>query len=394
MQPPQIPCDPEPHTTSAECRAEINLAAIRNNLKLIAGKSGKSVIAVVKANAYGHGALACARAALEAGCSGLAVGRLSEALNLRDQGITAPVLIFGRVPASQIPRIIALNLAVTIFEPSQVDEYASAAGNGKKLKVHIKVDTGMARLGIESEQVDALVDAVAEEKAFDFEGIYSHFAKADETDATPTDRQKNRFSALLDRLAEKNRLPRMIHLSNSAGSLFHQQLERCTHVRTGIAMYGLNPSPETVLPAEFEPVLSWKTELTSIKTLHQGQQVSYGGRYQVSTPDLRVGVIMVGYADGFRRTNGNHVIVRGRLLPVIGTICMDQCMVDLSACPDAQIGDEVTLIGRDGELSLCADDLARHWNTINYEVTCGISARVQRIFIEKQKQESLEKCSH
>lgn len=394
MQFSQSTGDLKPHASAAECRAEINLSAVRNNLALIARKSGKSVIAVVKANAYGHGALACAQAAIEAGCSGLAVGRLSEALNLRDQGITAPVLIFGRVPVGQISTIIALNLTVTIFEQAQADEYASAAGNGEKLKVHIKVDTGMGRLGIESEQADALVDAVANEKAFDFEGIYSHFAKADEIDTTPTDRQKNRFNALLDRLAQKNQLPRMIHLSNSAGSLFHQQLERCTHVRTGIAMYGLNPSPETILPAEFEPVLCWKTELTSIKTLHQGQQISYGGRYQVSTPDLRVGVIMAGYADGFRRTNGNHVIVRGRLLPVIGTVCMDQCMVDLSACPDAQIGDEVTLIGRDGELSLSADDLAKRWNTINYEVTCGISERVQRIFIEKQKQEPLKKCSH
>ena len=385
MQSPQTTSDLEPRASTGECRAEINLAAIRNNLRLISEKSSKSVIAVIKANAYGHGALACAQAAMEAGCSGLAVARLSEALSLRYQGITAPILIFDRVPAKEVSRIIAQNLTVTVFDPAQVAEYASEIGNGEKLKVHVKVDTGMGRLGVESEQADTLVDAVTKQKAFDFEGIYSHFAKADETDAAPTDRQKNRFSALLKRLAVKGQLPHIIHLSNSAGALFHQQLERCTHVRAGIAMYGLNPSSETVLPTEFQPALCWKTELASIKTLHQGQQVSYGGRYQVSTPDLRVGVIMVGYADGFRRTTGNHVIMRGRLLPVIGTICMDQCMVDLSDCPDAQIGDEVTLIGRDGGLSLSADDLAKHWNTINYEITCGISARVQRIFIEKQE---------
>ena len=255
----------------------------------------------------------------------------------------------------------------------------AAAACGMEARLHLKVDTGMSRLGVQPVDTLEMVDRIENTPGVILEGIFTHLARADEDDPSTSDLQLSCFQELIDDLERENRRPAIVHCANSATSLkrvgVHMDL-----VRVGIAMYGLHPSHETRLPAVFRPALTWKSILAQVKTLPAGRGISYGHHY-TTTRDERIGTIPVGYADGLRRLEGNRVLVGGRSVPVIGRVTMDQIMVNLDSLPEAQAGDEVVILGSQDGARISAEEIATHWGTINYEVTSGIAARVPRLYL-------------
>jgi alanine racemase len=368
---------------------EIDLSAIENNVGWLIQNAGAAVMAVVKANGYGHGAVPVAKAAIRAGASfrntlpqpvHLGVARLEEALELRQGGVSEPILILGYTPPDRFDETISNQISLTAWEPDQIQAIKAATERtGKSAIVHLKVDSGMSRLGAAVEDAVDLGVRLAQTTGIVFEGIFTHFARSDEADTIATDLQLRSFEQVLTGLRAKACLPPIIHAANSAACL--SRLDATFNmVRPGIAIYGLHPSPVRCLPEAFRPALSWKAVISQVKVLPAGRGISYGHEYITSRSE-RIGTVPVGYADGFRRTRGNRIILRGSLVPVIGRICMDQLMVQLDAVPQAQKGDEVVLIGRQGEAALCVEDVAAAWGTISYEVVCAIGPRVPRLYV-------------
>lgn len=359
---------------------EIDLDAIRNNVRAVRSRTNTNVMAVIKANGYGHGALQVARAATEAGATWCGVARMEEALTLRDQGITSELMVLGYTPPALIPDAIAQNIHVAVYDPQMAEAYLPfAKGAAGRLKVHVKVETGMGRLGMVPRKAEEFLAAYHKIPYLDIDGIFTHFAKADEPDEDTTLVQLSRFITLLEDLRRGGLLPKTVHIGNSAAIINFPQAY-FDLVRPGIAIYGLNPSPDTPLTDDFRPALAWKARLTSLRTLPAGHGVSYGHKY-VTSGDERIGVIPVGYGDGFRRVPGQQALVRGQRVNVVGQVCMDQCMLQLDSIPDAQVGDEVVLLGSQGNHRITADDLAKQWGTINYEVVCGLADRLPRIYL-------------
>ncbi len=358
---------------------EVDLDAIRQNVAIIAQHTGVAVMAVVKANAYGHGAVPVAKAALEGGASWLAVARPEEGLELRENGLDCPILLLGYTPPAMVETAIRNHLSMTVWRTEHI-EAADRVGQrlGIRARLHLKVDTGMSRLGVPPEEALPLVRQLASARGVSFEGIFTHFARADEADPTPTDEQEQRFRDLLQSLEAEALRPPWVHAANSAASMYRSSAH-FDMVRLGIAMYGLHPSSEAPLLPKMRPALTWKAVLSHVKVLPPGRGVSYGHEY-VTSHHERIGTIPVGYADGFRRLRGNAVLVGGKRVSVVGRVCMDQIMVQLDAVPDARPGDEVVLIGQQGGEKITAEDVARTWGTINYEVTCAIGPRVPRIY--------------
>ena len=359
--------------------AVIDTNAIRNNVRFIKDHTGTEVMAIVKANAYGHGTVPVALAALEGGATWCGVARFSEALELRQAGIDCPILLLGYTPEEHLEKMIKQRVSMTVWESGQIELLSEIAGQaGQAARIHLKVDTGMSRIGV---QVDEALELarIAENKAgIDFEGLYSHFAKADEREPESADLQWERFQVVLGELGREDLLPPLVHHANSAASLKRKETA-LSLVRFGIAMYGLHPSPECPLPDAFRPALSWRSMLSQVKVLPPGRGISYGHEY-VTGGNERIGTIPVGYADGFRRLAGNQVLVGGKRAPIIGRVTMDQVLVQLDGVPDAKAGDEVVLIGRQGNGLITAEDVAEIWGTINYEVTCAIGPRVPRLY--------------
>lgn len=358
---------------------EIDLEAIRNNVHRTRHNANTRVMAVVKADAYGHGVLPVARAVLQAGASWLAVARATEALELREAGITTPILILGYTPVGQIKGMIDHQISLTVWtseQADQINEIGTAAGAAAR--VHLKVDTGMGRLGICPEGAPALAARLGALPFIDFQGVFTHFARADESDPHTTDQQESRFRSVLTQLEEVNLRPPLVHAANSAAGL-RRPSAYFDLIRLGIAMYGLAPSGQCPLPPTFRPALRWVSVLSHVKVLPPGHGVSYGHIYKTSKRE-RIGTIPAGYADGYRRVEGAHVLVRGQRVPVVGRVCMDQFMVSLDSVPEAQPGAEVVLLGEQGEATYSADDLAEVWGTINYEVVCAIGKRVPRVY--------------
>lgn len=359
---------------------EIDLGAIQNNLRQIQAITARPVMAIIKANAYGHGIAEVGRAVAAAGAAWCGVARFEEALALRSAGISLPILVMGYTDPQHVPAAIAHQVRLALFRTDVAEVYAAQArAAGEQLAVHVKLDTGMGRLGLAAEDGPAFLRSLAGQPALQVEGLFTHLARADEPGQPLTGQQLARFKHVLAQIASAGLRPPLVHAANSAGCLYHPGAY-FDLVRPGIALYGLHPSPEAPLPESFRAALSWKARLVSLKELPPGQGVSYGHRY-VTRGLERIGAIPAGYADGLRRQPGNRALVGGQVVPVVGTVCMDQCMLQLDAVPQAREGDEVVLLGRQGQAALTAEMLAQAWNTINYEVTCGMAARLPRYYI-------------
>ena len=358
---------------------EIDLGAIRNNIHRLQAITGRPIMAIIKANGYGHGLVEAGRAAVSAGAAWLGIARLEEALALRDAGIASPVLVLGFTDPERVPEAIANQVSLTVYHPDLAKAFAAQARlAGRALNVHAKFDTGMGRLGVFPEDGLAFVQLIKSYPELNLEGAFTHLANADEPERDTTDWQLDRFSRLIEALEANHLRPPLVHAANSAAALYFPRA-RFDLVRPGIALYGLHPSAEAPLPEGFRPALTWKAHLASVKDLPAGHGVGYGYRYVTSKPE-RIGVIPVGYADGFRRRLGNFVLVGGKRVGVAGGVCMDQCMLHLDEVPEAQVGDEVVLIGQQGKASITAEEIGQAWGTVNYDVVCGLTARVPRIY--------------
>lgn len=357
----------------------VDLEAIKNNIRYFLDRSGVQVMAIVKANAYGHGAVQVAKAALEAGATWCGIARVDEALELRRAGLDCPLLLLGHAPETRYKEMVAHRVSMTVWDIAQIEDISAAASQlDQEAKLHLKVDTGMSRLGMNPEEVIDLFQKIGRLPKICIEGLFTHFARADESDPAPTDAQEELFHALVAKLDIAGVHIRLIHSANSAASLTRpRSYFNC--VRIGIAMYGLHPSPECPLPSVFRPALTWKSVLSQVKTLPSGRGISYGHEYFTSGEE-RIGTVPVGYADGFRRVAGNQVLVGGHKVPVVGRVTMDQIMVQLDSVPNASAGDEVVLLGVQESKRITAEEIAKRWGTINYEVTCGIAHRVPRVY--------------
>lgn len=372
-----------PHDTALRLRptwVEIDTEAIAYNtrrLKQIVSEH-VALMAVVKADGYGHGAVRVARAALANGASQLAVANIEEAIILRDAGIQAPILILGYAEPAVVPLVLAHDLRLTVYDPTLAQDYLREARRvGGRLRVHVKFDTGMGRLGLlPSLARDFLRDFVTLPD-WDVEGIYTHFSSADE-DADYTAQQVRVFRSIVEPLRAAGLQMPLLHVANSAGTLA-SVVHHFDLVRVGLALYGLSPSPSVPAPSDFRPALTWKTVIASVKMLPAGHAVGYGNTY-VTQGDERIAVIPVGYADGFRRAPAHYgeVLIRGQRAPIVGRVSMEKTMINASHIPDVQIGDEVVLLGAQGGERITAEDVAAQLGTINYEVVCNILPRVPR----------------
>ena len=361
---------------------EIDLDAIRHNVGVmrahIAG--GARFLAVVKANAYGHGAVPVARAALEAGADMLAVAIPEEGVELRRAGIDAPILVLGGAENGAAEAIVASRLTQVVFDESRV-RALSAAGErlGMTAQVHIKLDTGMNRIGVRTPQeARALAELIDSLPAIELTGCFTHMATADEEDRAGTLGQIARFEAMCAAIAQAHPAPITRHAANTA-CIFRYPQAHFDMVRGGIALYGYPPVPEA---EGLRPAMRWVARGVHVKTIAPGERVSYGGTFEARR-ETRVMTVPVGYADGYRRSLSGKgcVLVRGRRAPILGRVCMDQVMVDVTDVPGAQAGDEVVLLGRQGEDCIDAQEMADWLGTISYEVICSPSARVPRLHI-------------
>lgn len=358
---------------------EVDLSAIQSNYQHLQSISQRPVMGIVKANGYGHGLVETARALRSVGAEWLGVARIEEALALRAANDTGRLLVLGFTHPQWIEQAAAENISLTVFSADTADQYATRLSNtGMQANLHLKVDSGMGRLGVFAEDAVELLHAFQQHTSLTVEGMYTHFARADEPQAGTTEQQLFRFDQAVQAACAANLRPRLIHASNSAAAIYFPQAGYDL-VRCGIALYGLDPSPQAPVPSNFRPALAWKTRLTYVRDVPANWGISYGHRYTTRSQE-RIGALAIGYADGFRRRLDNVVLIHGKRVPVTGTICMDQCMVNLDSLPDAKAGDEVVLIGQQGTERLRAEDLAAAWGTINYEVVCGLSARLPRIY--------------
>ncbi len=363
---------------------EIDLSAIAGNLSRIREIVGPKVdiMAVLKADAYGHGAVQVARTVGLQGAQMLAVATVNEGVVLRDQGIGLPILVLGYVPPWQVREAIARDLAIVLYS-EWVARYADrwARAMGRKARVHIKVDTGMTRLGVLPEDLLNFLEVVFNLAGVEVEGIFTHFANADVPEHPMNVAQLDAFRRVLRGLMDKGWVPDRVHAANSAATLYLEQ-SRFNMVRPGIALFGLQPSPRCPLPDGFRPAVSFKSQVGQVKRVAKGTCVSYGCKFVTSRESL-IAVLPVGYGDGFRRgpSSWKEVLVRGRRAPVVGTVCMDMCMVDVTDIPGVREGDEVVLIGRQGEECISVEEVAGWLGTVNYEVVCQILARVPRVVV-------------
>ena len=361
---------------------EIDLDAIRHNVGVMRARlqAGVEFLAVVKADGYGHGAAPVARAALEAGASMLAVAIPEEGMELRRAGIDAPVLVLGGIEPQAARAVVQHGLTQTVFDEACILAL-QAAGEalGRTAQVHLKLDTGMCRIGVRTqEEAQALVRLIDSLPNVELTGCFTHMATADEDGRGDTLRQIARFEALCGAIAavHPGRITR--HAANTA-SIFRYPEAHFDMVRGGIALYGYPPVAEA---KGLRPAMRWVARAVYVKTIRPGDRVSYGGLFEAAR-ETRVMTVPAGYADGYRRglTGTGCVLVRGRRAPILGRVCMDQIMVDVTDVPGAQAGDEVVLLGAQGDGMISAQEMADWLGTISYEVLCGPSRRVPRVYV-------------
>jgi len=366
---------------------EINLDAIANNVKNIKQLIGekKELMAVVKGNAYGHDILEVSSVVLKNGASRLAVARLEEGIFLRNAGITVPILVLGLTLEQQVELLVSYNITPTVCKHETIEKLSKfAVKKDKTVKVHIKVDTGMGRIGIFPDHVLDFVKKVKALKNIEIEGIFTHFSVADEKDKTYTEEQFRKFMGVLSALKKEGIKISVKHVGNSATLLDfpHMWLDL---VRPGISIYGLYPSTEVQNTVKLIPAHSFKTQIVFLKELSAGEYISYGRTYTTTKRRTKVASLPVGYADGYNRllSNQGEVLVRGRRFPVIGRVCMDQCIIDVTNIPQVKIGDEVVLWGRQGQEEINVEEIAEKIGTINYEIVhLPDKKRVPKLFIK------------
>ncbi len=360
----------------------IDLDAIRHNIRAVHERAGVPVMAIIKADAYGHGAVEIARH-IDGDCAFFGVSSILEALELRQSGIEKPILILGYTPVAAFPEAIRQGIRPAIFRYEDALALSQAAtALGMTAKFHIAVDTGMSRIGFQVTPEEADICArIAALPNVEAEGLFSHLATADCADLTRARHQAALFDQFDEMLHSRGVTIRLRHLDNSAGVMnFHCKYEL---VRSGIVTYGMYPSTE-VDPSvlDLRPALRWESRITHLKTLEPGREIGYGGTYTTTRP-TRVATVPVGYADGYRRNLSGrfYVLIRGKKAPILGRICMDQMMVDVTEIPDAALNDTVVLVGKSGDLNISVEEIAAQGDSFNYEFVCGISRRVPRVYL-------------
>lgn len=365
--------------------AQINLDAVNHNINNVIDKIGSNskLLAVIKADAYGHGAVEIGRL-LEDRCSFFGVACTAEALELINAGLTRPILILGYVSPCEYPKIVKHNIRIPIFSLEDAKALSEeAVRQGKTVPFHFCIDTGMSRIGFQVNEESAdICKKISALPNINAEGLFSHFATADEKDLTKAMAQRSKYIDFDNMLRDRGVNVEIRHLNNSAGIMvFDNYFDM---VRSGIITYGLYPSEEVDKSLlNIKPVLQWKTHISHIKTLPAGREISYGGTYK-TTADTVIATIPVGYADGYPRSlsNKGRVIINGRYAPIVGRICMDQFMVNVTDIPDAKVGDCVTLVGTDGDACLSMEEVSNLSGSFNYELPCRISRRVPRVYIK------------
>ena len=367
-------------------RVKIDLDTIEQNFDAVRQKTGVPVMAVIKADAYGHGAVQVGRL-LQEKCAFFGVSSMLEAMELRRAGLRTPILILGQTPVNAFPTAIMENIRPAIYRYEDAVALSEAAQSvGVTAAFHIAVDTGMSRIGFQVDAENADICArIAALPLLHAEGIFSHFATADCADLSRARAQAEQFDHFCDMLQQRGVTIPIRHLNNSAGLMnFSQHYEM---VRSGIVTYGLYPSDE-VDPdlLKLKPALQWLSRITHVKTLPAGREISYGGTF-VTTRPTTVATIPVGYADGYRRNLSGkfHVLIRGRKAPILGRICMDQMMVDVTGIPDVAVNDRVVLVGSYGNETITMEQIAAAADSFNYEFVSGISRRVPRIYTKGGK---------
>jgi alanine racemase len=362
--------------------AEVHTGLISHNVAIVAQRTAPvQVWAVVKANGYGHGAIQVANAALAGGATGLCVAIVDEGVALRRAGITAPILLLSEQPPELSDLIVGYQLTPTVTTTRGAAVLAaSASAADQTVKVHIKVDTGMHRVGVAPEEAVSLASFVSSYESLTIEGVYTHFAVADDPSHTANAAQLRAFNAVLDDLSSRGINPPLVHAANSAAALANEP-SRFTMVRLGIAMYGLRPGPGVAeLCGGLIPAMSLKARVSAVRWVEAGEAVSYGLVRPLTKGSL-IATVPVGYADGVPRALGRtniQVLLNGVPRTIAGTITMDHLMIDCESDSSVMVGDEVVLIGKQGEHSVTADDWAEALGTIGYEIVCGISPRIYR----------------
>ena len=359
--------------------AEVDLGAVAHNVALLIDHVAPAELwAVVKADAYGHGAVPVAHATLDAGARGLAVALVEEAVVLRDAGIGEPILLLSEPRPDEFPEVAALDLRATVYTAAGI---AAAAAVERPLALHLKVDTGMHRVGAHPDDVVALARSITEQPSLELEALWTHCAVADEPERPFTAEQLERFDAVLAALAAEGIEVPLAHAANSAGALAHADARRSL-VRVGIAVYGVDASPELAGALPLRPVMRLRSEVTMVKRVAAGEGISYGLHHTFER-EATVATVPIGYADGVRRRLGllgQEVLIGGRRRPIVGVVTMDQLMVDCGDDPVA-VGDEVVLLGRQGDEEVRAEEWAAALDTIGYEITCAIGPRVPRRYL-------------
>ncbi len=357
-------------------------------------------MAIIKADAYGHGAIQCARAATKEQVDYIGVGIIQEGIELRESGINTPILILGGIYPNEVESLIKYNLSTSLSSSAIATSISEQAVHANKIvSVHIKIDTGMSRLGIQPHEFTELLDHVSKFKNIKLEGIFTHLSSADEEDPKITHNQLSLFSNILKKLRKSSSSKvfgindqTLFHIANTGGLIRFPE-SRFNLVRPGISLYGSFPSP--LISSKFDslikekrikklqPVMNWKTKIIQIQSLRKGVSVSYGGHYVTKNNANLIATIPVGYADGLNRhlSNNMELLVQGKRVKQVGTICMDMCLIDITNLPDVNTGDEVVIIGSQGKEQIKVEDLATRAGTIPYEILCGVGKRVPRVYI-------------
>ncbi len=366
--------------------AQIDLDFLKENMRAIKAYTKAPVMAVIKADAYGHGAVEFAKV-LQEDAAFFGVAALSEALELRKNGITTPILMLGHTPVAAYSQVVSLSIRPAIFRwEDAVALSAEAVRQGVTAPFHFAVDTGMSRIGFQvTEEAADLCQKIANLPNLKAEGLFTHFSNADDEDQARTENQRSHYNKFVEMLRIRGVNIPIKHIENSAA--LTNFTGHCDMVRAGIILYGLYPSEEVKKEnVPVKPVLSWYSRVTHIKPLEEGRTIGYGATYTVTRPSV-VATVSVGYADGYRRllSNKGHVLIRGKVAPILGRVCMDQIVVDVTDIAGVAPDDKVTLIGTDGEHTITADQMAQWAGTISYEIVCGISRRVPRVYIKDGK---------